>query len=105
MTRSRHNGNFLRTDDKNDGTTSDESDSLFDASDDNTENTDDTEILSEESDNDVDTEALLSDDEGPRPPEYYLAEAESLDVNRLRQQRYSDDTNDRLAWVKEHWNE
>jgi hypothetical protein len=50
------------------------------------------------SEGDTDDEAWLSDDEGQRPPEYYLAESENLDVKRLRQGRYSPKTQDRLDW-------
>jgi hypothetical protein len=39
------------------GTTDDETDSLFDESDDNTDNTEDTEVLPNESDGDTDDEA------------------------------------------------
>ena len=102
MTWSRQNEDFPSIDDKTDGTTDDETDSLFDESDDDAD-TDDTEILSNESDSDTDEEAWLSDDEGPRPPEYYLAEAAGLNVKRLRQRRYSPKTQERLDWVKDHW--
>ena len=103
MTWARQNEDFLPIDDKTDGTTDDETDSLFDESDDDAADTDDTEILSNESDSDTDDEAWLSDDEGPRPPEYYLAEAAGLDVKRLRQRRYSPKTQERLDWVRDHW--
>jgi hypothetical protein len=105
MTLSRHDKDFLPTDDESDSTTDDDTESLFDESDDNTGDTDDTEILSNESGSDTDDEACLSDDEGPHPPEYYLAEAASLDVKRLRQRRYSLKTQERLDWVKDHWYE
>ena len=85
MTLSQHDKYIVPTDDESDSTTDDETESLFDESDDDTDNTDDTEILSSDSDSDTDDEACLSDDEGPRPPEYYLAEAASLDVKRQRQ--------------------
>jgi hypothetical protein len=96
MTRSRQNEDFLPTDDETDGTTDNEIDSLFDESDDGTDDTSDTEILSNESDSDTDSEAWLSNDEEQRPPEYYLAEASNLDVKQLRQRRYSPKTQDRL---------
>jgi hypothetical protein len=105
MTLSRYDEDFPSTDDESDGTTDDETDSLFDETDGETDDTDDTEILSNESDSDTDDEAWLSDDEGPQPPEYYLAEAASLDVKRLRQRRYSPKTQERLDWVKDHWYE
>jgi hypothetical protein len=102
MTRPRQNEDFLPTDDETDGTTDDEIDSLFDESDDGTNDTNDTEILSDESDSDTDGEAWLSDDEEQRPPEYYLAEVSNLDVKRLRQRQYSPKTQERLDWVKDH---
>jgi hypothetical protein len=90
----------LPMDEKSDGTTESDTDSLFDGNDDN--DTDDTEVLSdmtEESDTDDD----LSDDEGQRPPEYYLAEVANLDVKRLRQRRYSPRTQEKLDWLKDHF--
>jgi hypothetical protein len=103
MTRSRQNEDFLPTDDETDGTKDNEIDGLFDESGDGTDDTSDTEILSNKSDGDTDGEAWLSDDEEQRPLEYYLAEASNLDVKRLRQRRYSPKTQDRLDWVKDHW--
>ena len=85
-----------------DDTTDDETYSLFDENEDGTDDTDGTEVLTDESDSDAD-DAWLFDDVCKRPPEYYLAEGASLDVNCLRQQRYSPKTQDRLDWVKEHW--
>lgn len=84
MTLPRHDNNLLLTDDESDRTTDDGTDSLFDESDNDTDNIEDIEILSNESDSDTDDEACLSDDEGPRPLEHYLAEVASLDVKRLR---------------------
>ena len=96
MTRSRHDKDLPPTDDESNSTTDNETDSLFDESDDNTDDIDDTEVLSNKSDSNTDSEACLSDDKGPRPLEYYLAEAVSLDVKRLRQRRYSPKTQERL---------
>jgi hypothetical protein len=45
---------------------------------------------------DTDNELCLSEDEEQRPPEYYLAESENLDVQRLRQRQYSPKTQDQL---------
>src|ERR1700730_17317771 len=103
MTWPRHDEDFLAMNEESDGTTDDETDSLFDESDDNTDNTEDTEVLPDESDGDTDDEAWLFDDECRRPQEYCLAEAASLDVKRLRQRRYSPRTQDRLDWVKDHF--
>lgn len=100
MAWSQHNKKFLPIDDEADSTTGSDTDSLFEKSDDDTDNT---EILSDECGNDSDNESCLSEDEEQRPPEYYLAESENLDVQRLRQRRYSPKTQDRLDWVKEHW--
>lgn len=103
MTWPRHDEDFLPMNEESDGTTDDESDSLFDESDDNTDDTKDTEVLLDKSDSDTDDEAWLFDDVCRRPPEHYLAEAASLDVKRLRQRRYSPKTQERLDWVKDHW--
>lgn len=37
------------------------------------------------------------------PPEYYLQEAESLDVSQLRQKRYSPKTQERLDEAQDFW--
>lgn len=105
MTLLRHNNDLVPTDNESDRMTDDDTNNLFDESDDDTDDTEDTEILSNESDSDIDDEVYLSDDEGPRPPEYYLDEAASLDVKRKRQRqrRYSPKTQERLDWVKDHW--
>jgi hypothetical protein len=78
--------------------------SLFDSSDD-----DETDITSNsdtdsplEIDDDTDDDASLFDDEVRHPPEHYLIAAANLDVQRLRQQRFSKKTRDRLEVVKEH---
>lgn len=49
---SRHDKHLLLIDDKSDSTTDNETDSLFDKSDDNIDDTDHIEILSDKSDND-----------------------------------------------------
>jgi hypothetical protein len=104
MAWSRHNEDLPSTDDENDSTTDADTDSLFDSSDD-----DETDITSgadtdspSEIDDDTDDDASLFDDEVRHPPEHYLIAAANLDVKRLRQQRFSPKTRDRLIVVKEH---
>jgi hypothetical protein len=70
----------------------DEADS---ASDDNTDS------IFEESDDIMDNEELLFDDEERHTPEHYSSAAANLDVTRLRQKRYSPRTQKRLDWVQE----
>jgi hypothetical protein len=72
--------------------TDDESDSLFDESDDNTDDTEFAEVLPDESDSDTDDDAWLFDNVYRRPSEHYLAEAARLNVKRLWQRRYSPKT-------------
>jgi hypothetical protein len=50
---------------------------------------DDTESLFDESNDSTDNDEWLFDDEERHPPEYYLSETVTLDVTRLRQRRYS----------------
>jgi hypothetical protein len=50
---------------------------------------DDTESLFDESNDSTDDEEWLFDDEERHPLEYYLSETATLDVTRLRQRRYS----------------
>ena len=56
-------------------------------------------------DDDTDDESWLFDDEVQHPPEHYLAEAEELDVQRLRQRRYSPKTQVQLDRVKLQWDQ
>ncbi|PQE05392.1 C2H2 finger domain-containing protein [Rutstroemia sp. NJR-2017a BBW] len=95
---------FYPTDEENDYTTDDEFNSIFDEGIDNTNDRNDTQILSDETDSDTEEEWLF-DDEGQRPPEFYLSEAADLNVKRLRQRRYSPKTQERLDWVKDHWHQ
>ena len=56
-------------------------------------------------DDDTDDESWLFDDEIKHAPEHYLAEAEELDVQRLRQRRYSPNTQVQLDRVKLQWDQ
>jgi hypothetical protein len=61
-------------------------------------------VLDSESDSDdSDDDNYPFEDEVERPPEYYLAEAESLDVSQLRQQRYSPRTREKLDDTRCYW--
>jgi hypothetical protein len=91
-------------DDETDSTADSDTASLFDSNDD-----DETDITSNsdtdspsEIDDDTDDDASLFDDEVRHPPEHYLTAAANLDVQRLRQQRFSKKTQKRLEVVKEH---
>ena len=64
----------------------------------------DSEPESEDSDDENDSRDDSYTDEGQRPPEHYLAEAEGLDVSQLRQKRYSDKTQEKLDETVMHWN-
>jgi hypothetical protein len=87
---------------ESDSTTVVNSDTFSDDESDSTTGVDSV-TFSNNGDDDTDDEASLFGDEEQRPPEYYLAESAGLDVSRLRQQRYSPKTQERLDWVKEHW--
>lgn len=56
-----------------------------------------------ESDDESEDELALEDEEEQLSPEYYLQEAESLDVSRLRQKRYSPKTQERLDETQDFW--
>jgi hypothetical protein len=58
---------------------------------------------SDDSDSDSDDSDFDSDDENQHPPEYYQAEADSLDVSRLRRKLYSGLTQEKLDDVKNYW--
>lgn len=57
-----------------------------------------------EDDSDDEKDEDTFDDEGQLPPEHYLAQAESLDVTQLRQNRYSQNTQERLDETRMYWN-
>ena len=75
--------------------TTDDADSLFDECD-----IEDSVI--DESDPDIEEDASFSDDDVIPPPEHYLEIEENVDVGRLRQERYSPETQKQLDRVKEH---
>ncbi|CAG8311204.1 unnamed protein product [Penicillium nalgiovense] len=60
-----------------------------------------------ESESEVESEDDLAseDEEEQLPPEYYLHEAESLDVSQLRRKRYSPKTQERLDETQHFWDE
>ncbi|KAJ9480689.1 hypothetical protein VN97_g12850 [Penicillium thymicola] len=59
---------------------------------------------SESESEDESEDGLASEDEEEQlPPEYYLQEAESLDVSQLRQKRYSPNTQERLDETQYFW--
>ena len=56
-----------------------------------------------ESEDESEDELASEDKEEQLPPEYYLQEAESLDVSQLRQKRYSPKTQERLDETQDFW--
>jgi hypothetical protein len=64
----------------------------------------DTDLNSEDSEDEDGPGEDAFDDEGQRPPEHYLAQAECLDVSQLRQKRYSDGTQARMDETRMYWN-
>ncbi|OQD77334.1 hypothetical protein PENANT_c114G05410 [Penicillium antarcticum] len=56
-----------------------------------------------ESEDESEDELASEDEEEQLPPEYYLQEAESLDVSHLRQKRYSPKTQERLDETQDFW--
>jgi hypothetical protein len=56
-----------------------------------------------ESDDESEDELALEDEEEQLSPEYYLQEAEALDVSQLRQKRYSPKTQERLDETQDFW--
>jgi hypothetical protein len=68
------------------------------------ESSSDLELNSEDSDDSDVSDDELHNDEGQLPSEHYLAEANGLDVSRLRQKRYSDNTQDALDGTIQYWN-
>jgi len=68
------------------------------------DSTSDPELDSEDSDDEEEPSNDISNDEGQLLPEHYLTQAESLNVSQLRQQRYSDGTQERLNETRMYWN-
>lgn len=58
-----------------------------------------------ESEEESQDELGLDDEDEQLSPEYFLQEAESLDVSQLRQKRYSPKTQERLDETRELWEE
>ncbi|KAH1601056.1 hypothetical protein KXX21_008097, partial [Aspergillus fumigatus] len=69
---------------------------IFSDSESDSDSNSDLELNSEDSDNEDDSPEDFSNDDGQLPPEYYLEQAESLDISQLRQNRYSDGTQEKL---------
>ncbi|KAJ5712973.1 uncharacterized protein N7483_010154 [Penicillium malachiteum] len=86
-----------------DNSSSDMSEVFSDIKSDSDSNTD-LELDSENSDSDDDKlDGSVFSDEGQLSPEYYLAQAESLDVSQLRQKRYADSTQGYLDNTRIYW--
>lgn len=75
---------------------------IFSGDESGSESNSDPETESDDSDDD-DIVDKFDTDEGQLPPEYYLAEAEALDVSQLRQKRYSDLTQEKLDETVRYW--
>lgn len=58
---------------------------------------------SDSSVDDTDNDSLCGDDEEQHSTEYYLTEAECLDVSQLRQRRYSPKTQEKLNETRDYW--
>ena len=97
MSRARYSKDVPTVDDES--SSDSDTDGLFEDEADSGTDTDLDSLLAEEDSDDDDD---LYDDEVRHPPEHYRANAANLDVQRLRQKRYSDKTLAQLKRVKEH---
>lgn len=77
---------------------------IFTDSESESESSSDLELDNEDSDDSDLSDDETYNDEGQLPSEHYLAEANGLDVSRLRQKRYSDNTQDALDGTLQYWN-
>jgi hypothetical protein len=101
MPRAKYSEDIPRLDDKN--TSDSDTNSLFDnEADARTDTNLDSVLAKEDSDNDDDD---VFDDKVRHPLEHYRAKAANLDVQRLRQKRYSPKTQAQLNRGKEHYNQ
>jgi hypothetical protein len=98
MHRTQHE-DYVPLDDESDSTSDSDTDSLFDSNNDEADTASDTDSVSplEDFDNNTeDDDDDLFDGVVRHPPEYYIDKSDNLDVGRLRQERYSPNTQDRL---------
>ena len=84
----------------NESTSDSDTDSLFDNEE--ADSGTDTDLYSVLAEEDSDDDDDLFDDEVRHPPEHYRVNAANLDVQRLRQKRYSPKTQAQLDRVKKH---
>ena len=92
----------IRSDDDS-GTSTDVSDVFsYDATSESSGSASEPDSVNDSDDNSSD-DSILDYEERELPAEYYLQEAECLDVSRLRQKRYSPRTQDKLDETREYW--
>ncbi|KAJ5640364.1 uncharacterized protein N7484_008226 [Penicillium longicatenatum] len=93
----------VQSEDQTPSCVSSDASSIFSDNESESESNSDLETESDDSD-DEDSPDDFDTDKGQLPPEHYLAEAEGLDVSRLRQKRYSDKTEEQLNDTSAYWN-
>ena len=74
-----------------------------DATDDSLDNASEPDSINDSDDNSGVDSILGDEEERELPAQYYLQEAECLDVSRLRQRRYSPRTQDKLDETRKYW--
>ena len=75
----------------------------YDATGESSDSASEPDSINDSDDNASDDSILDYEEEQELPAEYYLQEAECLDVARLRQKRYSPRTQDKLDETREYW--
>ncbi|KAH1596989.1 hypothetical protein KXX44_006306 [Aspergillus fumigatus] len=75
---------------------------IFSDSKSNSNSNSDLELDSKDSDNKDNSPEDFSNNNSQLPPEYYLEQAESLDISQLQQKQYSDSTQEKLDKTREY---
>ncbi|KAH2026139.1 hypothetical protein KXV43_000989 [Aspergillus fumigatus] len=91
-----HSQQLTPDDESQDSNASSSVSKIFSDSESNSNSNSDLELDSEDSDNKDDSPEDFSNNDSQLPPEYYLEQAESLDISQLQQKRYSDGTQEKL---------
>ncbi|KMK57043.1 hypothetical protein Y699_05958 [Aspergillus fumigatus Z5] len=98
-----HSQQLTPDDESQDSNASSSVSKIFSDSESNSNSNSDLELDSEDSDNKDDSPEDFSNNDSQLPPEYYLEQAESLDISQLQQKRYSDGTQEKLDETLQQW--
>ena len=78
---------------------------LYNATSESSDSASEPDSINNSDDNSSNDSILDYEEEQELPAEYYLQEAECLDVSHLQQKRYSPRTQDKLDKTREYWDQ